>query len=313
MEDGGATDPLLSITITPHTAEDATRLARALVQLTDDPHLRVLSDDGSEVELGGASEAHLEIVIDRLHRAFGVNGALSRPRVLYREALTRAADGEAKHARRIADRGEYAHVKVAVYPATHGTGRVIETRIAGQIPDQFMASVKLGITDGLAHGVLGGYAIEDVRVEICDGSYHDVDSTDAAFRLAASLAVQRAARNADPVLMEPIMRLAVVIPAEYEADVRTSLAARRACLEGILEVGDTRIIRARVPLAQLFGYATDLRARTLGRGSYAVELHAFEPCAREDDDDRASNVRARIDPAPRPRRSGIALPEPDVD
>ena len=306
---------LLAVTITPNTPTDAERLARALAELTVvDPHkLRILSaPTASETELGFMSEQHLLETIDRL-REFGIEAGVSLPRVIYREALTRPADGAAKHAKRTGGRGEYGHVQLRIQPRQPGEGSRIENHlVGGEIPDQFIAAVQQGIADALECGPLGGYPIEDVCVEIADGSYHDVDSSDAAFKLAASLAIQRAMEKAGSVLMEPVMRVEVVAPADYEEEILASLIARRGLAQPCETRGGMRVIRALVSLANLFGYTSELHSKTYGHASYAAEFHAFLPCEiAGDDDDRDSPVRAPRPPAPTPRDSAIALPEPD--
>ncbi len=307
---------LLSLTIDPATAEDAQRLAHALRQLTSEDSALSARTDGAtgQVVIGCVSEQHLEIVVDRLKRDFDVCAAVGRPQVAYREALTRPAEGEAKCATQARGRGQYAHVKVRLHPALPGTGRIIENHvIGGAIPVRFIPAAEQGIRDGLDSGVLAGYPIHDVRIDLDDGSYHEVDSTDAAFRATASLAVREAARNADPVVLEPVMQVEVVVPPEYESDITTNLVSRRGRIQHREDRADARVVRALVPLAELFGYATDLAARTRGRGTSRVEFQEFLPVpAAEDDDDRASSVREPRRPAPGVRGSSVALPEPDA-
>lgn len=308
---------VVSISIHPQAADDAERLVRALERLTaEDTQLRVLSPRASsDIEIGCVSEHHLEVTVDRIAREFGVNAGVSRPRVLYREAITRAADGEARHAKQVSERGEYGHVKVRLSPQLSDSGRLIEHGIVGgAIPGEFMPAVEQGVRDALEDGVLAGHPVEDVRVEIVGGSYHDVDSSDVAFRAAASVALQNALRNAEPVLMEPVMRVEVVAPAESEGDVTKNLVARRGAVRETESRGETRIIRAIVPMAELFGYESDLRRRTRGRGSFTSEFEAYVPVVKAaDDDDRESPVGVPRPPTPKPRISGIALPEPDDD
>lgn len=305
---------LMSITIKPQTADDAERLTRAFERLTaEDPQLSVVTDSRDrQIELRGMSEEHLEVAIDRLKREFGVNAMLDRPKVVYREALTRPADGEAKHAKQTGGRGEYGHVKLRIQPREPGEGALIENKLAGgQIPERFIDAVKLGIADALERGPLGGYPIEDVCVEIADGSYHDVDSSEVAFRLAGALATQRALENAGSVLLEPVMRVEVTAPADYEEEIVATLIARRGLPQPYETRGGMRVIRALVPLARLFGYRTELRGKTYGHGSYTAEFHACVPCETAGDDEPDSRVREPRHPTPNPRDSAIALPEPD--
>ena len=307
---------VVSISIHPQAADDAERLVRALEQLTsEDIQLRVLSPRASsDVEIGCVSEHHLEVTVDRIAREFGVNARVSRPRVLYREAITRAADGEKKHARQMSGHGEYGHVKVRIFPQPPGSGRIVVIEVfGGAIPSEFMSAVEQGVRDALDDGLVAGHPVEDVRIEIFDGSYHDVDSSNAAFKLAASLAMQNALRNAELVLMEPVMRVEVIAPAEFEDDVAKNLVARRGAVRETENRVETRIIRAIVPMAELFGYESDLRRRTRGRGSFTSEFEAYVPIEAADDDDRESPVGVPRPPTPKPRISGIALPEPDDD
>ena len=306
----------MSIRITPSTAADAERLSHALQQLRrEDPTIHVLpGPDPGDVVVAGGSERHLEIAIDRLHKA-GIKALLGRPEVMYREAVTDVGEGQGKHARQTLERGEYAHVKVRVHPTTPGAGWMVENGLTGgEIPDRFMAAVEQGIRERLAHGVLAGYAVHDVRIEISGGSYHDADSTDAAFRTAAMGATEEALRRASPILMEPLMRVDVAIPADDEADVTRDLAARRGRVESCSANAGLRIIRALVPATELFGYESVLRHLTQGRGRYTCELHSFVPCVVADDDvgeaDQAGTREPRR-PGPKPPDSAIAVPEPD--
>ena len=307
--------PLLWLTISPNTSEDAQRLAKGLQQFApQDGPLSVRTDTlTGDVVIGCASEWHLEVVIDRLKRSFDVNASLSRPHVMYREALTKSAEGEAKYAKSVDGRGQYGHVKLRLHPATHGTGCVFEDQIAGgQIPGQFVAAVEEGVRDALSRGVVAGYPIHDARIELYDGSYHDEDSTEAAFRTAGSLAVADAARKADTILLEPVMRLEVAVPTEYRDDVIANLRSRRGQVLPVESRGERSIIRALAPLAELFAYDSDLGYRTRGRGMYGMELEDFMPLQRtEDDDDRASSVRVPRRPSLPDGNSAIALPEPD--
>lgn len=304
---------LLSIDISPKTAGDAQKLAAALRTLTAaDPDLEVRPGGSPDhYVIGGVSEEHLETVIDCLKREWHVEAGLGRPKVVYREALTHPADGEMKYSRQASGRGEYAHVKLRLHPGEPGTGVVFENCIIGDaIPPRFITAVQEGIQDRLAAGVIAA-PIHDARVQLYDGSYHDVDSTDGAFRTAAFGAADDAARKADPVLLEPVMRVDVVVPAECRDDVIRSVAARRGEVLSLQDVGGNAVIRARVPLAELSGYGTDLRLRTRGRGTHLIQFDAYQPVRRTDDDDRDSVVGAPLRPRPRPKTSRIALPEPE--
>ena len=310
------TPPVVSVVITPSTVDDGDRLRQALEQLTaGDRRLRVLSKRAApEIEIGCVSERHLAETVDRLHRDFAVNATLSRPRVLYREIITRDAQGEAKYAKQVSGRGQYAHVKIRVSPRLQGDGRIVENaNVGGSIPGEYLAAVERGIVEALDDGVVAAHPIEDVRVEIFDGSYHDVDSTEAAFTTAARLAAQNAVRSADPVVMEPLLRVEVIVPPEFTVDVTNNLLARRGHALASETRGGTRLIRALVPAAEFFGYECDLRERTFGRGSYTAEFDCYVPLPARNDDERAAPVAVPRRPSPKPRDSAIALPEPDEE
>ena len=318
MTTGRRTHALLSIAVAPKTAGDAQRLAHALQQLiAEDPALHVQPDEHTgQVIIGGMGEQHLEIVLDRLKREFGVEGAVGKPEVAYKETLTRPADGEMKYVKQTGGRGEYAHVKLHVFPGEPGSGYIFENETTdGSIPEKYIKPVDEGIKEALTRGVLAGYPIDDVRIELYDGSYHDVDSSESAFKIAGSMAFQDAAKKAKPVLLEPVMRVEVVVPIEHTGDVMGNLSSRRGAIRAQEDRGGTQIIQAHVPLSEMFGYAADLRSRTKGRGTYAMQLERYQPCPATDDNDgsRDSLVGEPRRPAPTLRDSRAALPEPDED
>ena len=309
---------LLSIPIKPKTPADEQRLAHALERLTaEDPTIRVQIDRQSrEVVLGGTGELHLEIIIDRLNREFKVEASVGRPQIAYREALTRPADGEMKYTNHAGGRGHYAHVKLRLSPALPGTDYVFVNGITGgSIPSPFIESVDAGIREGLSRGVLAGHPIAGVRAELTDGSYHDVDSTNEAFRVAGSLAALDAAQKAAPVLLEPVMLLELTVPEEHVGEVIGNISGRRGLIDSCQNCDGTSVILARALLAELFGYATDLRARTFGRGAFKTRFYRYHSCPAPggEDDGRDSLVGAPLKPRPNPRVSGVALPEPDDD
>jgi elongation factor G len=309
---------LLSIAIAPKTAGDAQRLAQALQQLiAEDPALHVRTDQQTgHVIIAGIGELHLEIIVDRLKREFGVEAALGKPQVAYKETLTRPADGEMKYAKQTGGRGQYGHVKLHLFPGEPGSGYIFENETTGgSIPKEYIKPVDEGIKEALTRGVLAGYPIDDVRIELYDGSYHEVDSSEMAFKIAGSLAFQDAAKKAKPVLLEPVMRVEVVVPKENLGDVMGNLSSRRGSIQGQEDRGDIQLIQARVPLSEMFGYAIDLRSRTGGRGTYAMQLEQYQPCraADDNDDSRDSLVGAPRKPTPKLRDSRAALPEPDED
>jgi elongation factor G len=306
---------LISITVGPKTLGDAQQLTQGLARLmAEDPSLRATTDQiTGEVVIAGVSELHLEITLDRLRREFNVEATVGRPRVACKETVTRPADGEAKY---VSENRQYAHVKIRLMPGDDGTGYVFENHTTGgAVPGRFITSIDEGIREGLAHGVVAGYPVDDVRIELYDGSYHDVDSSEAAFHVAGSLAVEDAAKKAGPVLLEPVMRIEVDVPEEHVSDVMGNLSMRRGVIQ-TMEAGDKRrFIMAHVPLSDMFGYSTDLRSRTHGRGTYTMQFERYQPFRRpeRDGEEQGSLVREPRRPLPKPRNTGIALPEPDDD
>jgi elongation factor G len=303
--------PVLSIAIAPNTEAARERLDHGLQHLlAEDTNLSVQIDHAGDAIIAGVGELHLEIVANRLRREFNVDATFSKPQVLFKVALTRRADGEMKFARQTGGRGQYGHVKIHLSPGAPGTGYVFCSDVAGSIPKEFIEPVNEGIRETLAHGVLG-YPIVDVRVELYDGSYHDVDSSAAAFRRAGAMALQDAAKKAEPILLEPVMRVSVVGPTVDMAGVAENLAGRRGEIEAQEDHGPTTIIRACVPISEMLGYAVDLRSRTDGRATYSLTFDRYEPFRGHTGDDRSSFVRAPRKPAPRVRNSALAVPEPD--
>jgi elongation factor G len=223
-------------------------------------------------------ELHLEIIVDRLKREFNVEASVGKPQVAYKETLTRKADGEGRYIRQTGGRGQYGHAKIHLYPGEPGTGYVFENETTGgSIPKEFIKPIDEGIKEALTRGVLAGYPVDDVKIELYDGSYHDVDSSEMAFKIAGSMAFQDAAKRAKPVLLEPVMRVEVVVPKDYMGDVMGNLASRRGQIQSQEDRGGTQIIAARVPLSEMFGYATDLRSRTQGRATYSMHFDRYEP------------------------------------
>ncbi len=273
-------EPVISLAIEPKTKADQEKLGTGLQKLmAEDPTFRVNTDiQTGQTIIRGMGELHLEIIVDRLKREFNVEASVGKPQVAYKETLTRPADGEMKYAKQTGGRGQYGHAKIHVYPGAPGTGYVFENEIVGgAIPKEFIKPIDEGIKEALTRGVLAGYPIDDVRVELYDGSYHDVDSSEMAFKIAGSMAFQDAAKKAKPVLLEPIMRVEVVVPKEHMGDVMGNLSGRRGQIQSQEDRGGTQIIAARVPLSEMFGYATDLRSRTQGRATYSMHFDRYEP------------------------------------
>jgi elongation factor G len=258
---------LLSLAIRPKTEADREMLARGVgTLLAEDPTMSANTDPTTgEVVIAGMGEPHLEIIVDRLKREFNVEASVGRPQVAYKETLTRQADGEGRIARQSGGRGQYAHVKVHLYPGEPGSGYVFENEImGGAIPKEFIKPIDEGITEALTGGVLAGYPVDDVRIVLYDGSYHDVDSSEMTFRIAGAMAFHEAAKKAEPVLLEPVMRVEVVAPTEYMGDVMGNLSSRRGQIQSQEDCDSMRRITARVPLSEMFGYA---RARRSAAGA----------------------------------------------
>jgi elongation factor G len=272
-------EPVISLAIEPKTKSDQEKLGVGLAKLMgEDPTFRVKTDEQTgQVVIAGMGELHLEIIVDRLKREFNVEASVGKPQVAYKETLTRPADGEMKYAKQTGGRGQYGHVKIHLYPGEPGTGFIFENEVTqGSIPKEFIKPIEQGIKEALTRGILAGYPVDDVRIELYDGSYHDVDSSEMAFKIAGSLAFQDAAKKAKPVLLEPVMRVEVVVPKDYMGDVMGDLASRRGRIQSQEDRGGTQIINARVPLSEMFGYATDLRSRTQGRATYSMHFDRYE-------------------------------------
>jgi elongation factor G len=307
--------PVISLAIEPKTKTDQEKLGVGLQKLmAEDPTFRVTTDQQTgQVIIHGMGELHLEIIVDRLKRDFAVEATVGKPQVAYKETLTRNADGEMKYAKQTGGRGQYGHVKIHLYPGEPGSGYIFDNETSGgSIPKEFIKPIEEGIREAMARGVLAGYSIDDVRIELYDGSYHDVDSSEMAFKIAGSMAFQDAARKARPVLLEPIMRVEVVVPKEYMGDVIGNLSSRRGQIQSQEDRGGMQFIQARVPLSEMFGYSSDLHSRTRGRATYSMHFDRYQKRpGYPDDDERTSRVRAPRKPTPRANDSAIALPEPD--
>jgi elongation factor G len=287
-------EPVIALAIEPKTKGDQEKLGVGLGKLmAEDPTFRVKTDEQTgQVVISGMGELHLEIIVDRLKREFNVEASVGKPQVAYKETLTRPADGEMKYAKQTGGRGQYGHAKIHVYPSEPGTGYVFENEIVGgTIPKEFIKPIDEGIKEALTRGVLAGYPIDDVRVVLYDGSYHDVDSSEMAFKIAGSMAFQDAAKKAKPVLLEPIMRVEVVVPKDYLGDVMGDLASRRGRIQSQEDRGGTQIVNARVPLSEMFGYATDLRSRTQGRATYSMHFDRYEQAPSNVSDEVVARIQ----------------------
>ena len=309
-------EPIVFLAIEPKTKADQEKLGQGLQKLmAKDPTLRVDTDTRTgQTIIRGTGELHLEVIVDRLEREFNVLAVVGKPQVVYKETLTRPAEGEGRYVRQTGGRDQYGHVKIRLLPGGPGTGYIFENQIVdGAIPNQFIKPIDEGIKEELTRGVLG-YPVDDVRIELYDGSFHDIDSSEMAFKIAGSTAFQHAAKKAEPVLLEPVMRVEVVVQKEHMSDVMGDLSRRRGQIHSQEDRGRTSIISARVPLSEMFGYATDLRSRTQSGASYSMHFDRYEPLSARpdtDDEDRSAPVTTPRTPTPKGKEAGVALPEPD--
>ena len=274
--------PVIQLAIEPKTKADQEKMGMAINKLaTEDPTLKVNTDaETGQTILAGMGELHLEIIVDRMKREFGVEANVGKPQVAYRETIRGEASVDHKYAKQSGGRGQYGHVKIRIEP-NPGKGFEFENEIVGgAIPKEYIPAVQKGIVEALEGGVLAGYPVEDVKVALWDGSYHEVDSSEMAFKIAGSIAVKEAIHKAKPVLLEPVMRVEVTVPEDYMGSVNGDLISRRGRLEGTEIIGGTHIIKAMVPLSEMFGYATDLRSKTQGRGSFTMHFGQYEEVPR---------------------------------
>jgi elongation factor G len=273
-------DPVISVAIEPKTKADQDKLAQALGRLSEeDPTFRVRSDEETgQTIIAGMGELHLEIIVDRLMREFNVNANVGRPQVAYRETIGKPVEKvEGRFVRQTGGRGQYGHAVINMEPSEPGEGyEFVDKIVGGKIPREYISSVDLGIQEAMESGILAGYPVVDIRVQLVDGSYHDVDSSEMAFKIAGSMAFKNAMQRAKPKLLEPIMAVEVVTPEDYLGDVMGDLNARRGRVEGLEPRGNAQAIRARVPLATMFGYATDLRSTTQGRATFTMQFDRYE-------------------------------------
>jgi elongation factor G len=273
-------EPVISLAIEPRTKSDQEKLGLGLAKLmAEDPTFRVRTDtETGQVVIAGMGELHLEIIVDRLKREFSVEASVGAPQVAYKETITRAAEGDGRYVKQTGGRGQYGHAKIRIAPRRPGEGYLFENNIVGgAIPKEYIKPIDQGIREAMTTGVLAGYPIDDILVDLYDGSFHDVDSSEMAFKIAGSMAFKDAARKAHPILLEPMMRVEITVPEEYMGDVIGDITSRRGHLQGVEARGGTQVITARVPLATMFGYATDLRSRTQGRGAYSMHFDRYEP------------------------------------
>ena len=272
-------EPVIAVAVEPKTKADQEKLSESLVKLSDeDPTFKIRTDEETgQTIISGMGELHLEIIIDRLLREFKVGANIGKPQVAYKETITRKAEANEKFVRQSGGRGQYGHVVIDIEPNEAGGGfEFIDDIVGGVIPREYINSVKAGIQDALQNGVLAGYAIEDVKVRLFDGSYHDVDSNEMAFKVAGSIAFKSAAKKAGPVLLEPLFSIEIVVPEEYLGDVIGDINSRRGKISGILPRKDAQVVSGLVPLSEMFGYATALRSLTQGRAIYTMKFSHYD-------------------------------------
>ncbi|MGQ0694489.1 MAG: elongation factor G [Nitrospiraceae bacterium] len=277
-------EPVIAMAIEPKTKQDQEKMGFALQKLAqEDPSFRVRTDEETaQVIIAGMGELHLEIIVDRLLREFKVEANVGKPEVAFRETIRRKAEAESKYIKQTGGRGQYGHVLLTVEPAEVGKGlEFVNKIVGGAIPKEYIPAVEKGVRERMETGVIAGYPLRDIRVTLTDGSYHDVDSNEMAFRIAASMGFADACKKADPVLLEPIMKVEVLVPQEFMGDVIGNLNGRRGKIQGMKVRAGAQAIEASVPLSEMFGYATDLRSRTQGRATYSMEFDRYDQTPRQ--------------------------------
>jgi elongation factor G len=287
--------PVIDVAIEPKSKVDSDKLGHALQRLSEeDPTFRVHTDDETgQTIISGMGELHLEVLVDRLIREFKVGANVGRPQVAYRETITKPAEKvDVRYVKQTGGKGQYAHVVFNVEPTGPGGGYEFINKITGgRIPTEYIPAVDQGVQEAMASGVLAGYPVVDMRVTLNDGSFHDVDSSEMAFKIAGSMALKEAAKKASPALLEPVFDVEVVTPEEYMGDVIGDLSGRRGQIEQMDQRGSDRIVRAQVPLAEMFGYATELRSRTQGRATYTMQFNSYKEIPKSIADEVIATVR----------------------
>jgi elongation factor G len=286
-------EPVISVAVEPKTKADQEKLAQSLSKLGDeDPTFHIKTDeDTGQTIISGMGELHLEIIVDRLLREFKVGANIGRPQVAFKETITKKVEAEGKFIKQSGGRGQYGHVKIEMEPNEPGKGfEFIDGIVGGVIPREYITPVKNGIQDALRNGVLAGYPMDDIKVRLFDGSYHDVDSNEMAFKVAGSMALHNGAKKADPAIMEPIFSIEIVVPEEYLGDVIGDLNSRRGRISGILPRKDAQVISGTVPLSEMFGYATDLRSITQGRAIYTMQFSHYDRVSASVSEDIIANA-----------------------
>jgi elongation factor G len=276
-------DPVIHVAVEPKTKADQEKMGIALNRLAqEDPSFRVKTDEETnQTIISGMGELHLEILVDRMKREFNVEANIGSPQVAYREAIKKSVDAEGKFVKQSGGKGQYGHVWLKVEPNEQGKGyEFVDAIKGGTVPREFIPAVDKGLQETIVAGVLAGYPIEDVKVTLYDGSYHDVDSNENAFKMAASFAFKDACRKADPVLLEPMMAVEVETPEEYMGDVMGDLSSRRGIVQGMDDNATGKVITVEVPLSEMFGYSTTLRSLSQGRATYSMEFKHYAEAPR---------------------------------
>jgi elongation factor G len=287
-------EPVISVAIEPKTKADQEKMGVALGKLAqEDPTFKIHTDtDTAQTIISGMGELHLEIIVDRMMREFNVGANVGKPQVAYKETIRKKADAEGKYIRQTGGRGQYGHVRITVEPSEVGAGFVFENEIVGgSVPREYIKPIEQGIREAMGSGVLAGYEVKDVKVSLYDGSYHEVDSSEIAFKIAGSMAFKDGCKRAAPALLEPVMKVEVVLPEEYMGDVIGDLNSRRGRIEGMEARPGTQIVKSVVPLATMFGYATDLRSRTQGRATYTMHFSHYEEVPKQIADEIIAKAR----------------------
>ena len=276
-------EPVISLSLEPKSKADQDKMGIALSKLAEeDPTFKTYTDqETGQTIIAGMGELHLEIIVDRLQREFKVESNVGKPQVAYKEAITKPVRIEGKFVRQSGGKGQFGHVWLELEPLERGTGYQFENKIVGGVvPREYIPAVDNGIQEAMQNGVLAGYPLIDIRAKLVDGSYHDVDSSEMAFKIAGSMALKAGVVKANPVLLEPIMKVEVIVPEEYMGDIMGDINSRRGRIEGMEARAGAQVVRGYVPLSEMFGYATSLRSRTQGRGQYSMEFHSFEECPK---------------------------------
>ena len=278
-------EPVIELAIEPKTKDAQGKMGEALAKLAEeDPTFRAHTDqETGQTIIAGMGELHLEIIVDRLLREFKVEANVGAPQVAYKETITKAVDVDSKYAKQSGGRGQYGHCKVKFEPMDPNGEKTFEfesTVVGGAIPKEYIPAVGEGIEEATQAGILAGFPVLGVHANVYDGSYHEVDSSEMAFHIAGSLAFKEAMQKANPVLLEPIMKVEITMPEEYMGDVIGDINARRGRVEGMEDIGGGKMVKAYVPLAEMFGYSTDLRSKTQGRGNYSMFFERYEQCPK---------------------------------